>query len=266
MKPNPLACALLVLLAIAVQLPAQQPPTNAGGAAAAAPKIDFVPVSSSGTNAAAAIPDWAQEKTNTDARLPSFVKPAKLDPLGIESQQQVSSSGTNAAGNERPPLEADSPNGTNANADSSPVATENPNTLMAEMKPTLPDGSELKVIFYNKDEGLLWGLLFTNGFYSEVIARAEKGDPTAQVQLGFYLIESNMLIHVEGADKLIPRADVGGTNAMEKAAEAVKWFRKAADQGREDADNDLGVSRSGAARVLAQAGQGGNRGVGGRGG
>jgi TPR repeat protein len=57
MKANPLACALLVLLAVAVQLPAQQP------------------VTSSGTNAT--IKGWD-------------------DPLGIETQQPVSPTNTNA--------------------------------------------------------------------------------------------------------------------------------------------------------------------------
>ena len=96
MKPNPLACALLVLLAVAVQLPAQntntanapkweetqpvsQSVTNATGTnktsagdifdqvaaeqsatnAARTNLSDWEPVSSSSTNAAAAIPDWA---------------------------------------------------------------------------------------------------------------------------------------------------------------------------------------------------------------
>jgi S1-C subfamily serine protease len=48
MKANPLACVLLVLLAVAVHLPAQQPTTNAAGTN----NSDWEPISSSGTNAA----------------------------------------------------------------------------------------------------------------------------------------------------------------------------------------------------------------------
>ena len=72
MKANPLACALLVLLAVAFQLPAQQP------------------VSSSGTNAPVAIPDWAKEDS---------------------AQQPVTSSGTNRLASKLPVVSVTNPDG-----------------------------------------------------------------------------------------------------------------------------------------------------------
>ena len=227
MKPNPLACALLVLLAIAVQLPAQN--TNTASVPSWA---DTQPVTSSGTNAAGAA---APKKQTAE----EFLDAPNTAGTNSSDWEPVSSSGTNAAATNK---EIDFVPDTNSPAGqaSSTNATENPNALMATQEPTLSDGSKLKVFFYNRD----WSLFCvseTNDSYSEVIARAEKGDPTAQVLLGFHLIESDVLTYVQGADKLIQRADAGGTNATEKAAEAVKWFRKAADQGRADADNDLGV-------------------------
>ena len=63
MKANPLACALLVLLAVAVQLPAQQPVTNAAGSN----QSNWEPVSSSGTNwtRSQAIAAWLSKVTST---------------------------------------------------------------------------------------------------------------------------------------------------------------------------------------------------------
>jgi TPR repeat protein len=79
MKANPLVCALLVLLAVAVQLPAQQPITNAAGATAApqkqtakefldAPDAAEQKISPSGTNAPT-VPDWATLKSWEDFQI-----------------------------------------------------------------------------------------------------------------------------------------------------------------------------------------------------
>ena len=68
MKVNPLACVLVVLLAIAVQLPAQQPATNA----TETNLLVWEAVSASGTNANQA----TTEATNTDQEIITLIRNA----------------------------------------------------------------------------------------------------------------------------------------------------------------------------------------------
>ena len=90
--------------------------------------------------------------------------------------------------------------------------------------------------FYKEDEALA-AIFSTNEL--EIKARAGNGDPTAQVLLGFNCIESGVLKHDAESDQWV--RSTGGTNAAEKATEAAQWFSKAADQGRADAQNNLGA-------------------------
>ncbi|HXR48385.1 MAG TPA: tetratricopeptide repeat-containing serine protease family protein [Candidatus Limnocylindrales bacterium] len=86
-------------------------------------------------------------------------------------------------------------------------------------------------------EGDKFNALFSTNA-PEIRAAAESGDASAQVLLGWRLIESS-LKNDEKADKWINGNS--GTNAANEAVEVVKWFFKAADQGREDAENNLGT-------------------------
>jgi TPR repeat protein len=82
MKANPLACALLVLLAIAVQLPAQQPATNAAGTNLS----DWEPVSSSGTNIFDQF-DRKSAKTNDLGFVPDWAMPVAAAKRGDATAQ-----------------------------------------------------------------------------------------------------------------------------------------------------------------------------------
>jgi TPR repeat protein len=73
----------------------------------------------------------------------------------------------------------------------------------------------------------------------KIKTQAENGDSGAQVALGFNIIESGVLKFDREAAKWVRR--IGDTNAVEKATEAVKWFRMAADQRNALAENNLGA-------------------------
>ena len=98
-----------------------------------------------------------------------------------------------------------------------------------------PDGSVIKASRY-KD---------TSTNETEIKAKAENGEPEEQVLLGFNCFtNSGVLKYDAEADKWVRKTVDAKSNSLDQialAAEAVKWFHKAADRGNADAENNLGT-------------------------
>ena len=98
-----------------------------------------------------------------------------------------------------------------------------------------PDGSVIRASRY-KDTS-------TNDI--ETKAKADSGEPEEQVLLGFKCFtNSGVLKYDAQADKWLRKPVDVNSNSLDQialAAEAVKWFHKAADRGNADAENNLGT-------------------------
>ena len=220
-----LACALLVLLAFAVHLPAQQPATNAAGAAAS-PTIGFVPDSPSGTSAAAATPDWATNDASTSTNSASTKKTSSDDIFVQIALAMV----TNAI-SEFAAIKA--------------KAEQGDSDAQFKLGNMYHDGKGVAQQDYS--EALKW--------YRKA---ADQGNANAQFKLGLMCAEADGVLQnyaeavkwyrkaaeqgIEGAQYNLGLMYSTGQGVPQDNAEADKWNRRAAEQGDEDAEFNLGVA------------------------
>ena len=228
-----LACALLVLLVVAVQLPAQQPTRNAVGTN----NSDWEPVTPSGTNTAAAIPDWATNDTSGS----------------------INSAGTNKTSSDDIFVQIALGLATNANA----TSLTNANAGFAASS-AAGHKADIERQFGGAPELLGW--MYENGKevsqdYAEAAKwyrkAAEQGNSDAQFKLGVMYDNGKGVPqdYVEAAKWYRKAAEQGviaaqynlglmysnGQGLPQDDAEADKWYRKAAEQGSPEAQYNLGV-------------------------
>jgi TPR repeat protein len=213
---------LVLLLTIAVQLPAQTITTNAVGTN----NSDWEPVSPTGTNATTAIPDWATNDATASTNSASTNKTSS-DDIFVQIALAMA---------------------TNAISEFAAIkvkAEQGDADAQFKLGNMYHDGKGVAQQDYS--EALKW--------YRKA---ADQGNANAQFKLGLMCAEADGVLQnyaeavkwyrkaaeqgVEGAQYNLGLMYSTGQGVPQDNAEADKWYRRAAEQGDEDAEYNLGVA------------------------
>ena len=236
MKPNPLSSALLVLLAVAIQLPAQQPATNATGTK----PYDNLPRSSLSkpgasdsvpTNAFGFVPLPEQPGTTNAGSVPGLTNQTVTDKLG--PLKTLANSGEVVAQDILGQAYQYGWDGLATNfAEAVSYYRKAADSGYRDAQDHLGDMYKNgEGVPQNHEEAMKWWR-----------KAAEQGDADAQYSLGEAYLDDASAAYIKGLGGAArPGVDVPDTNATAAANESLKWLRKAAEQGNLAAQTRLGV-------------------------